>query len=31
MSVEVAKRYFELMDSADTGTGDVLEDRKSVV
>lgn len=25
MSVEVAKRYFELMDSADAGTDDVLE------
>lgn len=25
MSVEVAKRYFELMDSADAGTEDVLE------
>ena len=25
MSVEVAKRYFELMDSADAGTDDVME------
>ncbi|WP_433632924.1 nuclear transport factor 2 family protein [Halomicrococcus sp. NG-SE-24] len=25
MSVEIAKQYFELMDSADTGTDDVLE------
>ena len=25
MSVEIAKRYFELMDSADAGTDDVLE------
>jgi len=25
MSVEVARRYFELMDSADAGTDDVLE------